>query len=91
MLRHLLQDRRSRESSRTSSAKSRTQSIQTSRGRFISAEEKAYREAIKAVVGKQAQDRTLDEQKAATADIAKNSSSSVVHAKAEAAMKARTL
>lgn len=46
---------------------------------------------MKAVVGKQAQDRTLDEQKAATADIAKNSSSSVVHAKAEAAMKARTL
>lgn len=46
---------------------------------------------IPTVVGTQAQDRTLDEQKAATADIAKNGTSSVVHAKAEAAMKARTL
>lgn len=54
-------------------------------------EEKACREAMKAVVGKEAKDRTLDEQKAATIDIAKNSSSSVVYAKAEAAMKARTL
>lgn len=46
---------------------------------------------IPTVVGKQAQDRTLDEQKAAGADSAKNSSSFVVYAKAEAAMKARTL
>ena len=53
---------------------------------FISAEEKAYREAMKTVVNKDAKDWTLDEQKAAATDIAKNGTSSVVYAKAKAAM-----
>ena len=57
---------------------------------FMSAEEKAYREAMKTVVNKEAKDWTLDEQKAAATDIAKNGTSSVVYAKAEAAMKAGT-
>ena len=57
---------------------------------FMSAEEKAYREAMKTVAQKDAKDWTLDEQKAAATDIAKNGTSSVVYAKAEAAMKART-
>lgn len=55
---------------------------------FISAEEKAYREVMKTVVNKDAKDWTLDEQKAAAADIAKNGTSSVVYAKAKAAMDA---
>ncbi len=55
---------------------------------FISAEEKAYREAMKTVASKEAKDWTLDEQKAAAADIAKNGTSSVVYAKAKAAMDA---
>ena len=57
---------------------------------FMSAEEKAYREAMKSVVNKDAKDWTLDEQKAAAIDIAKNGTSSVVYAKAKAAMDART-
>lgn len=57
---------------------------------FISAEEKAYREAMKTVAQKEAKDWTLDEQKAAATDIAKNGTSSVVYAKAKAAMDAGT-
>lgn len=57
---------------------------------FISAEEKAYREAMKTVAQKDAKEWTLDEQKAAATDIAKNGTSSVVYAKAKAAMDART-
>ena len=57
---------------------------------FMSAEEKAYREAMKTVASKQAKDWTLDEQKAAATDIAKNGTSSVVYAKAKAAMDAGT-
>ena len=57
---------------------------------FMSAEEKAHREAMKTVVSKEAKDWTLDEQKAAATDIAKNGASSVVYAKAKAAMDAGT-
>lgn len=57
---------------------------------FISAEEKAYREAMKTVAQKEAKDWTLDEQKAAATDIAKNGTSSVVYVKAKAAMDAGT-
>ena len=57
---------------------------------FISVEEKAYREAMKTVASKEAKDWTLDEQKAAATDIAKNGTSSVVYAKAKAAMDAGT-
>lgn len=57
---------------------------------FISAEEKAHREAMKTVAQKDAKDWTLDEQKAAATDIAKNGTSSVVYAKAKAAMDAGT-
>ena len=57
---------------------------------FMSAEEKAYREAMKTVVNKDAKDWTLDEQKAAATDIAKNGTASVVYAKAKAAMDAGT-
>ena len=57
---------------------------------FISAEEKAYREAMKTVASKEAKDWTLDEQKTAATDIAKNGTSSVVYAKAKAAMDAGT-
>ena len=57
---------------------------------FLSAEEKAYREAMKTVASKEAKDWTLDEQKAAATDIAKNGTSSVVYAKAKAAMDAGT-
>lgn len=57
---------------------------------FMSAEEKAYREAMKTVVNKEAKDWTLDEQKAAATDIAKNGTSSPVYAKAKAAMDAGT-
>ncbi len=39
---------------------------------FISAEEKAYREAMKNVAQKRSKDWTLDEQKAAATDITKN-------------------
>ena len=56
---------------------------------FMSAEEKAHREAMKTVASKEAKDWTLDEQKAAATDIAKNGTSSVVYAKAKAAMDAR--
>ena len=56
----------------------------------MSAEEKAYQEAMKTVVNKDAKDWTLDEQKAAATDIAKNGTSSVVYAKAKAAMDAGT-
>ena len=57
---------------------------------FMSAEEKAHQEAIKNIASKDAKDWTLEEQKAAAEDIAKNGTSSVVYAKAEAAMKAKT-
>ena len=57
---------------------------------FMSAEEKAYREAMKTVASKEAKDWTLDEQKAAATDIAKNGTSSVVYPKAKAAMDAGT-
>ena len=57
---------------------------------FLSAEEKAYREAMRTVVNKDAKDWTLDELKAAATDIAKNGTSSVVYAKAKAAMDAGT-
>lgn len=57
---------------------------------FMSAEEKAYREAMKTLAGKEAKDWTLDEQKAAATDIAKNGASSVVYAKAKAAVDAGT-
>ena len=57
---------------------------------FMSAEEKAYQEAMKTVVNKDAKDWTLDEQKAAATDIAKNGTSSVVYSKAKAAMDAGT-
>ncbi len=57
---------------------------------FISAEEKAYREEMKTVAQKEAKNWTLDEQKAVATDIAKNGTSSVAYAKAEAAMKAKT-
>lgn len=57
---------------------------------FISAEEKAYREAMKNVVNKDAKDWTLDEQKAAATDISKNGTASVIYAKAKAAMDAGT-
>ena len=57
---------------------------------FMSAEEKAYREAMKTVASKDTKDWTLDEQKAAATDIAKNGTSSVVYAKAKAAMDAGT-
>lgn len=62
----------------------------TDGGNFMSAEEKAYQEAMKTVVNKDAKDWTLDEQKAAATDIAKNGTSSAVYAKAEAAMDAGT-
>ena len=62
----------------------------TDGGNFMSAEEKAYQEAMKTVVNKDAKDWTLDEQKAAATDIAKNGTSSVVYAKARAAMDAGT-
>ena len=57
---------------------------------FISAEEKAYREAMKTVVNKEAKEWTLDEQKAAATDITKNGTFSVVCAKVKAAMDAGT-
>ena len=62
----------------------------TSGDSFMSAEEKAYREAMKTVASKEAKDWTLDEQKAAATDIANNGTSSVVYAKAKAAMDAET-
>ena len=62
----------------------------TSGDSFMSAEEKAYREAMKTITTKEAKDWTLDEQKAAATDIAKNGTSSVVYAKAKAAMDANT-
>ena len=57
---------------------------------FISAEEKAYREAMKTITAKDAKDWTLDEQKAAATDIAVNGTSSAVYAKARAAMDSGT-
>ena len=62
----------------------------TDGGNFMSAEEKAYQEAMKTVLNREAKDWTLDEQKAAATDIAKNGTSSVVYAKAKAAMDAGT-
>ena len=57
---------------------------------FMSEEEKAHREAMKTVASKEAKDWTLDEQKAAATDIAKNGTSSIAYAKAKSAMNART-
>lgn len=57
---------------------------------FLSAEEKAHREAMKAVTAKEAKDWTLEEQKVASDDIAEKGTSSVVYAKAKAAMDAGT-
>ena len=57
---------------------------------FMSAEEKAYKEAMKAITAKEAKDWTLYEQKAAATDIAKNGTSSVVYSKAKAAMDSGT-
>ena len=57
---------------------------------FMCAEEKAYREAMKTVAAKDAKDWTLSEQKTVANDIAKNGTSSVVYAKAKAAMDAGT-
>lgn len=62
----------------------------TDGGNFMSAEEKAYQEAMKTVVNKDAKDWTLEEQKAAATDIAKNGTSSAVYAKAMAATGAGT-
>ena len=62
----------------------------TSGDSFMSAEEKAHREAMKTVAAKEAKDWTLSEQKAAADDIAKNGTSSPVYAKAKAAMDAGT-
>ena len=45
---------------------------------------------VQAAIAKDAKDWTLDEQKAAATDIARNGTSSVVYAKAKAAMDART-
>lgn len=53
---------------------------------FLSAEEKA----MKSIANKDAKDWTLDEQKAAATDIAKNGTSSVAYAKAKVAMDAGT-
>lgn len=53
---------------------------------FMSAEEKA----MKTVMSKDAKDWTLNEQKAAATDIAKNGTSSIAYAKAKAAMDAGT-
>lgn len=55
---------------------------------FMSAEEKAHREAMKTVASKEAKDWTLDEQKVVSADIAENGTASVAYAKAKAAMDA---
>lgn len=57
---------------------------------FLSAEEKAYREAMKTVANKGTKDWTLADQKAAATDIAKNGTSSVVYVKSKAAMDAGT-
>ena len=57
---------------------------------FSSAEEKAHQEAMKSIAAKETKDWTLDEQKAAAEDIAKNGTSSIAYAKAEAAMKTET-
>lgn len=57
---------------------------------YLSAEEKAYQEAMKTVVNKDAKDWTLGEQKAVADDIAKNGTSSVVYTKTKAAMDAGT-
>ena len=62
----------------------------TDGGNFMSAEEKAYQEAMKNIASKDAKDWTLDEQKAAATDIAKNGTSSSVYAKAKATMDAGT-
>ncbi len=62
----------------------------TSGDSFMSDEEKALHEAMKTVASKEAKNWTLDEQKAAATDIAKNGTSSVVYAKAKAAMDAGT-
>ena len=57
---------------------------------FMSAEEKAYREAMKSITSKDAKDWTLDEQKAAAEDIAAKGEASPAYAKAKAAMDAGT-
>ena len=62
----------------------------TDGGNFMSAEEKAYQEAMKTVVNKDAKDWTLDEQKAVAEDIAAKGEASPAYAKAKAAMDAGT-
>ena len=57
---------------------------------FMSAEEKAHREAMKTLAAKDTGGWTLDEQKMVADDIAKNGTSSPVYAKAKAAMDAGT-
>ena len=57
---------------------------------FMSAEEKAYQEAIKNITSKEAKDWSLNDQKAATTDIAKSGTSSIAYAKAKAAMDSGT-
>ena len=62
----------------------------TDGGNFMSAEEKAYQEAMKTVVNKDAKDWTLEEQKAVAEDIAAKGEASPAYAKAKAAMDAGT-
>lgn len=62
----------------------------TDGGNFMSAEEKAYQEAMKTVVNKDAKDWTLGEQKAVAVDIAAKGEASPAYAKAKAAMDAGT-
>lgn len=57
---------------------------------FLSAEEKAYREAMKTVVNKEAKDWTLDDQRAAATDIASKGEASPAYAKAKTGMDAGT-
>ena len=57
---------------------------------FMNAEDKAYQEAMKTVVNKDAKDWTLDEQKAVAEDIAAKGEASPAYAKAKAAMDANT-
>ena len=53
---------------------------------FMNAEDKAHQEAMKNIAAKDAKDWTIDELKAVSTDISKNGTSSVVYAKAKAAL-----
>ncbi len=57
---------------------------------FLSEDEKAHYEVMENIAAKEVKNWTLDELKAAAADIAKNGTSSVVYAKTKAAMGAGT-